>query len=216
MSDNLKIWEALEDVDPKYTKAITGKPYKGTSPNPHYIVRMLTEQFGPVGVGWGCRVVSEGFQPLGDEVLHWCRVEMWHTDRGNTFEAYGQTKALSQTRNGLKSDEDAPKKSYTDAMVKAASYVGVAANIFLGRWDDSRFVEQVNEGFRAKEAEEQEQGKFDQKVDTVIARMGDKETLSDLTASMQKLEEAMPDVAKDPRVIAARQQREQQIKEKQQ
>ena len=151
MMSNLDLWDSLADIDPKYTKPITGKPYKGTSPNPHYIVRMLTEKFGPVGQGWGVRVVSEGFQPLGDEVLHWCRVEMWHTDRANTFEAYGQTKAFMKTRNGMMSDEDAPKKSFTDAMTKAASYVGAAANIFLGRYDDSKYVEQVNREFRDAE-----------------------------------------------------------------
>lgn len=149
--DNLRVWDDLKDIDPQYTKPITGKPYKGTSPNPHYIVQRLTEQFGPVGSGWGVRVVAEGFQPLGDEVLHWCRVEMWHTERTNTFEAYGQTKALAATKSGLRSDEDAPKKSFTDAMTKAASYVGAGASIFLGRYDDSKYVEQVNRGFREAE-----------------------------------------------------------------
>lgn len=148
---NLEIWDALADVDPQFTKPITGKPYKGTSPNPHYIVKMMTGRFGPVGQGWGVRVVSEGFQPLGDELLHWCRVEMWHTDRANTFEAYGQTKAVMKTRNGLMADEDAPKKSFTDAMTKGASYIGAAANIFLGRYDDSKYVDQVNKQFREAE-----------------------------------------------------------------
>lgn len=149
--DNMSTWDALANIDPKYTKPITGKPYKGTSPNPHYIVKMLTEHFGRVGEGWGVRVVSEGFQPLGDEVLHWCRIEMWHTARENTFEAYGQTKAVMKTRNGMMTDEDAPKKSFTDAMTKAASYIGAAANIFLGRYDDSKYVEQVNQAFREAE-----------------------------------------------------------------
>ena len=48
-------------------------------------------------------------------------------------------------------DEDAPKKSLTDAITKAAAQVGVGANIFLGRWDDSRYVAQVNGEYRSKE-----------------------------------------------------------------
>ena len=43
--------------------------------------------------------------------------------------------AIAQTKSGLRSDEDAPKKSLTDAIIKAASHLGIAANIFLGRWD---------------------------------------------------------------------------------
>lgn len=152
MTDNLKIWERFADIDPKFTKSITGKSYKGTSPNPQYVIRCLTEIFGPVGQGFGWRVLSEEFTPLGQEVLHWCRIEFWHTDRANTFESYGQTKAAYGTSSGkFMVDEDAPKKSLTDAIVKAASHIGIAANIFLGRWDDSKYLAEVNAEYRAAE-----------------------------------------------------------------
>lgn len=149
---NLDLWNKHADIDPAFTKPITGKAYKGTSPSPQYVIRCLTEMFGPVGKGFGWDVTAEGWQPLGDEVLHWCRIRFWHTDRANGFDAYGQTKALMKTTGGLKSDEDAPKKSLTDAIVKAASQIGVAANIFLGRWDDQKYVDQVNEEYRSAEA----------------------------------------------------------------
>lgn len=145
---NLDLWEAHADIDPQYTKAITGKAYKGTSPNPQYVIKCLTEMFGPVGRGFGWEVLSEDFTPLGDEILHWCRIRFWHTKREHYYEAYGQTKALMKTRNGMMSDEDAPKKSLTDAIIKAASQLGIAANIFLGRWDDQKYVAELKEEFR--------------------------------------------------------------------
>lgn len=149
---NLDLWGRFADIDPKFTKAITGKPYKGTSPNPQYVIRCLTEMFGPVGKGFGWRVIAEEFTPLGAEVLHWCRIEFWHTDRANTFESYGQTKAAYQTKSsGFMVDEDAPKKSLTDAIIKAASQLGIASNIFLGRWDDQKYVAEVNAEYRAEE-----------------------------------------------------------------
>ena len=148
---NLDLWNKHADIDPAFTKPITGKAYKGTSPSPQYVIRCLTDMFGPVGQGFGWDVTAEGWQPLGDEVLHWCRIRFWHTDRANGFDAYGQTKALMKTKNGMMADEDAPKKSLTDAIVKAASQVGVAANIFLGRWDDQKYVAQVAEEKRAAE-----------------------------------------------------------------
>lgn len=150
MSDNLSLWDRFADIDPAFTKPITGKAYKGTSPNPQYVIRCLTEIFGPVGKGFGWEVLQESFTPLGDEILHWCRIRFWIEDRANTFESYGQTKALMKTRNGMMADEDAPKKSLTDAIVKAASHVGIAANIFLGRWDDQRHVQEVAAEFREK------------------------------------------------------------------
>lgn len=152
MTDHLEKWEQFADIDPKFTKAITGKPYKGTSPNPQYVIRCLTEMFGPVGQGFGWDVVQEEFTPLGNETLHWCRIKFWHTDRANTFDSYGQTKAAYVTGAGKQIvDEDAPKKSLTDAIIKAASHIGIGANIFLGRWDDQKYVQQVDAEYRRSE-----------------------------------------------------------------
>lgn len=144
---NLDLWNRHADIDPKFTKPITGKQYKGTSPNPQYVIQCLTDMFGPVGVGFGWDVLAEDFTPLGDEILHWCRIRFWHTERAHGWESYGQTKALMKTRNGPMLDEDAPKKSLTDAIIKAASHVGVASNIFLGRWDDQKYIAAVKAGF---------------------------------------------------------------------
>lgn len=156
MMDNLKHWDRFADIDPKFTKGITGKDYSGTSPNAHYVIKCLTEMFGPVGEGFGWRVIAEQIDHFGDTAIHWCRIEFWHTDRANTFEAYGQTKMAYQTKSGfLKVDEDAPKKSLTDAITKAASQIGIAANIFLGRWDDNKYVAQVDAEYRSKERESQ-------------------------------------------------------------
>jgi len=152
MTGNLRHWNRFADIDPKFTKPIAGKAYKGTSPNPQYVILCLTEMFGPVGEGFGWEVVREEFQPLGEEVLHWCRIQFWHGDRNNRFDSYGQTKALMKTKNGLLADEDAPKKSLTDAIIKAASHIGIAANIFLGRWDDQKYVAQVAREFDKPEA----------------------------------------------------------------
>lgn len=145
---NLDLWEAYADIDPAYTKPITGKQYRGTSPNPQYVIRCLTDLFGPVGKGFGWEVVREEFQPIGDEVLHWCRIRFWHGSRDYCFESYGQTKVYMKTKNGFMLDEDAPKKSLTDAIIKAASHIGVAANIFLGRWDDQKYVAEVAAEYR--------------------------------------------------------------------
>tara|TARA_R110000796_G_scaffold247754_1_gene373708 strand:- start:293 stop:958 length:666 start_codon:yes stop_codon:yes gene_type:complete len=151
MTENLAIWDRFADIDPDFTKDITGKDYKGTSPNAHYITKCLTELFGPVGIGFGWRVLAESVDHFGDTAIHWCRIEFWHTDRANVFESYGQTKMAYMTRGAsgyLKVDEDAPKKSLTDAITKAAAQVGIAANIFLGRWDDNKYVEAVKAEFK--------------------------------------------------------------------
>ncbi|MDT8329021.1 MAG: hypothetical protein RQ750_16875, partial [Roseovarius sp.] len=101
MSDNLGIWKRHENIEPKYTKEIKGKDYKGISPNAHHIIWCLTETFGPIGQGFGWRVMAENIERFGDTSIHWCRIEFWHTERENTFEAYGQTKMAYMTSKGF-------------------------------------------------------------------------------------------------------------------
>lgn len=204
MSNHLDLWNRFADIDPAFTKPITGKDYRGTSPNPHYVIQCLTEMFGPVGVGFGWEVEQDEFTPIGEEVLHWCRIRFWHTDRSNGFSAYGQTKALMKTKNGLRLDEDAPKKSLTDAITKAASQIGIAANIFLGRWDDSKYVAEVNAEYR------QEERKTDPAAKAVEYING-ADSLDDLKHRWKALPDAM---RKNRDVIGATNARKHQLTEK--
>lgn len=142
---NMRLWERVCVTDPKHVKPITGKQYKGNSPKPYWIVQRLTEEFGPCGQGWGYSILNERMERLTDtDVLHVAVVRLWYELEGKRgeVEQIGQTKAVYKTSGGsLLVDEDAPKKSVTDALVKCASYIGVAADIFSGMWDDSKYVE---------------------------------------------------------------------------
>lgn len=154
MAGNLDIWNRFADIDPKFTKPITGRDYGGTSPNPQYVIMCLTEMFGPCGKGFGWSVLAEDFKEMGGTYLHWCRIRFWWKDEDgeHSVEEYGQTKAAYVTSKGtMRVDEDAPKKSLTDAIIKGSSHIGVAANIFLGRWDDQKYVAEVNKEFREEE-----------------------------------------------------------------
>lgn len=159
MTDNLEIWNRFADIDPKFTKPITGRDYGGTSPNPQYVIMCLTEMFGPCGKGYGWNVIAEDFKEMGGTFLHWCRIRFWWKDGEgeHSVEEYGQTKAAYVTSKGtMRVDEDAPKKSLTDAIIKGASHIGIAANIFLGRWDDQKYVAEVNREFREEEEKKNE------------------------------------------------------------
>lgn len=203
---NLDLWNRHADIDPKFTKAITGKAYRGTSPSPQYVIQCLTDMFGPAGQGFGWDVTADGWQPLGEEVIHWCRIRFWHTDRANGFDAYGQTKAYMKTKSGFMADEDAPKKSLTDAIVKAASQIGVAANIFLGRWDDQKYVDQVNADYREAEKPQPSPAELTEAV-SIINAAPDVDTM---TAAWQRMPEP---VRKSPAVIEAAKARKAQLTE---
>ena len=151
MSDNMKFWESVKKTDPKRVKQITGKQYKGNSPQPYYLVERMTDSFGMCGIGWGVNIINERMERLSEtDVLHVAVVELWyvHESKKGSITQIGQTKACYKTSSGsLLIDEDAPKKSVTDAMTKCMSYLGFAGDIFSGQWDDSKYVQSLTNDF---------------------------------------------------------------------
>ena len=140
---NMSLWDSVKITDPKAVKAITGKQYKGNSPKPYWIIQRATETFGPCGIGWGIEILSERFERFGDESLHVAQVRVWYELDGKrgVIEQMGQTRAEYTSAGGKHIvDEDAPKKSVTDGMVKCLSMLGFAGDIFSGQWDDSKYV----------------------------------------------------------------------------
>jgi hypothetical protein len=142
---NMKLWDSVCVTDPAAVKPITGKQYKGNSPKPYWLIQRATETFGPCGIGWGIEVANERFERFGDtESLHVALVRVWfmHEGKRGQVEQMGQTRSSYVTSAGkFIVDEDAPKKSVTDGMVKCLSMLGFAGDIFSGRWDDSKYVE---------------------------------------------------------------------------
>lgn len=149
---NTDLWDRVKVTDPSAVKKITGKAYQGNSPKPYWLIQRATEEFGPIGIGWGVIVKAQGFQRLSEtDVLHTAVVSVWFVKdgvRSECFDQMGGTKASYLTSKGvLMVDEDAGKKSVTDGMVKCLSMLGFAGDIFSGMWDDSKYVEWAAEQY---------------------------------------------------------------------
>jgi hypothetical protein len=154
---NKQLWNSVCVTDPQAVKPITGKPYKGSSPKPYWLIEQATETFGPIGIGWGVTVKSERFERLTEtDVLHVAVVSVWYVQdgkRSETFDQMGGTKAAYMASKGMVVDEDAGKKSVTDGMVKCLSMIGFAGDIFGGRGDDSKYIEQAAAEWNQRKAE---------------------------------------------------------------
>jgi len=189
MNENLALWHQVEKTDPSHTKPITGKAYQGNSPKPHYIVLKATEAFGPCGIGWGFEIVEEKLldgallEPGFYERIHMARVRVWYEWNGKrgSVEHVGQTVFSGKRANGKPfTDEDAPKKSVTDGLVKALSMIGFAGDIFLGRYDDSKYVSDLRrEMVEAEKPKSSAQAKRDgdwQKIEAEVDSIEDTPT----------------------------------------
>jgi len=187
---NKALWERVCVTDPAAVKPITGKQYSGNSPKPYWIVERLTDEFGPCGIGWGFQIINERFERFSDtDSLHVAVVRLWYVQDGKRgeLEQIGQTKASYVTSKGsFMLDEDAPKKSVTDALVKCASYLGFAGDIFSGRWDDSKYVAEARaewEG-RKREADPQRRAWLDARKGEIVAAKTSGELKKIMTAAI--------------------------------
>lgn len=139
-ADNLAIWREVEKTDPAHTKKVNQRG-GFTAISAMYQVLRATETFGPVGEGWG----FDAQPPIFHDNLVIVPVTLWHGDRSNTFgPIYGG--AEWKSNKGFL-DSDAPKKATTDALTKALSHLGFNADVFLGRFDDNKYVEAVAREF---------------------------------------------------------------------
>lgn len=150
---NLAIWQRNEKTDPEFTKPITGKAFRGTSLNGTYVVKRLTQAFGPVGWGWGYDASFDDVHFQNGDALNFCQIRFWYFPFGRKEDGTGARAEFSQvggtelagTRKDGRSfaDDEARKKSLTDALLKAASHIGIGGDIHLGRFDDSKYVESL-------------------------------------------------------------------------
>ena len=143
MTDNLALWNAVSKTDPAHTKRVNQRG-GFTAISAHYQVMAATAQFGPIGKGWG----YDASDPilLGDVVT--VGVTLWHGTRENKFGPVWGGADLKDSKG--KFDSDAPKKAGTDGLTKALSQLGFNADVFLGRFDDNKYVEQVKAEFADK------------------------------------------------------------------
>jgi hypothetical protein len=141
------LWDRLGKTDPRHTKGFSRSGgFKGTAIKPMYSFHRMTEEFGPCGQGWGVNQPSFQVVPGTEgEVLVYCTVSVWHGDRANLVFGVGGDKVVVKYSSGLKSDDEAFKKAFTDAITNALKLIGVGADVHMGLFDDSKYVNDLKQ-----------------------------------------------------------------------
>jgi hypothetical protein len=175
---NTELWNAVAVTNPNFVKSFTRSGgFSGTAINATYQAQKATETFGPCGIGWGIDILEERYQdgaPLlqgeavvGHEVIHVLRVKLWYVYQGKRGEVihFGQTPFVGRNKNGFFTDEEAPKKSMTDAMSKCLSLIGFSADVHLGLYDDNKYVADLRKEFgtdKNVKSESKQEGKHEE------------------------------------------------------
>jgi hypothetical protein len=142
---NLELWNKVCKTDPAHTKKVNfGRAI--TAIDPYHQVRNATEVFGPAGDGWGWEVVNVQHLPTNELGI---LVRLWHGSPEKYIEQWGQA-SLYIDKAETKKDTDCFKKATTDGVTKCLSYLGFNADIFLGKYDDNKYVQEVSKEFAEK------------------------------------------------------------------
>lgn len=202
---NTRIWDVLGKTDPAHTSSFSRSGgFKGTAMKPIWIVKRMTEQFGPVGEGWGME--KPEFQLVhtgpGDEIMVYCTVGVWHTDRSHLFYGVGGDKVTASRKSGNFNSDEAFKMAYTDAVNNALKYLGVGADIHMGQFDDSKYVQEMRAEFAVPPPELED-------LEAFVKAIPDAATEDDLKALLDKAADAIDALADGPfaaKVTLAKQQ----------
>lgn len=165
---NMALWDQVKTTDMAHTKTQNFDGRDITTINGMYVAQRATEEFGPIGKGWGFDILVDRFDQgaplttgktddirvIGHELMHTIQLKLWYLRGGkkNYITQFGHTPYVFKTSWGIKTDFDAPKKSVTDAMKKCLSLAGFCADVHLGMFDDPIYTEGLELKKRLEEA----------------------------------------------------------------
>ena len=146
--DNMKLWQSVETTDPSFTKKVNQRG-GFTAIGAQYQLRTATETFGPFGTGWG--VKDERIEKWEDAGLAVYTGTLWYIpaefkkgipvikEEPSEFPIHSSIKYHSNGRV----DDDFMKKVATDALTKGLSKLGFNADVFMGKFDDNKYVNKL-------------------------------------------------------------------------
>lgn len=140
MNKKMDIWKRNCETNPAHTKKVNlGRSI--TAIDPYRQIEAATKEFGPAGEGWGWSVVDVQHLPTNEiGVL----VRLWHGKPENSIDQWGQS-SLYIDKNDSKKDRDCMKKAVTDGITKCLSCLGFNADVFLGKFDDNKYVQEMTQ-----------------------------------------------------------------------
>lgn len=142
--EGLEFWNKVSETNPDHTKHVAQRG-GFTSIDAHSQILAATEQWGPVGGKWHWDVDLKLVSPEKCEPASvWlARVSLYHACGERPVVQFGCKAYFARD----KPDEDAPKKAVTDGLTKCLSYLGFNADVFLGKFDDNKYVQEMRAKF---------------------------------------------------------------------
>lgn len=148
----IEIYKSLSQPPATALRQITAGNLKGkTDINPQWRYEAMTEKFGLVGIGWKYEIQKLWTENgAKGEVLAFAQVAVFirNTDTkewSDPIVGIGGSKLVNAFNAGLQSNDEGYKMAVTDAFSTSLKMLGVAADIYAGRWDGSKYKDTPQE-----------------------------------------------------------------------
>ena len=144
----IDIYESLARPPKEALREIQAGKLKGkTDINPQWRYKAMTEKFGLVGIGWKQAVQQLWTEAgAGNEKLAFAQVAVFVKDGDAWSEpivGIGGSRLVQLEKGAAVSNDEGYKMAVTDAFSTALKMLGVAADIYAGRWDGSKYKEEM-------------------------------------------------------------------------
>lgn len=135
--DNMKIYNASRSVPKDAKREIQAGRLKGkTDINPMWRIKLLTEQFGPCGIGWKYTIDKQWIEESPNKELSaFVNISLYFKHEGEWSDAIPGTGGSSFVANESKgpyTSDECFKMALTDAISVSCKALGVGADVY---WD---------------------------------------------------------------------------------
>jgi hypothetical protein len=137
---SLELWNKFKTPPQDALKKIVGGRLSGKSDiSPIWRYQVMTEAFGPCGIGWKFQVVRTWTEDAPDE-QRFCFVELnlyikYQGEWSEPIPGFGGDTVLVKEKSGLHLNDEAYKMALTDALGSAMKMLGVAADVYANKMD---------------------------------------------------------------------------------
>lgn len=147
MEKAINIYESLARPPKDALREIQAGKLKGkTDINPQWRYKAMTQEFGLVGIGWKYEIQKLWVEAgAGNEKLAFAQVAVFVKDGDVWSEpimGIGGSKLVQIEKGAAVSNDEGYKMAVTDAFSTALKMLGVAADIYAGRWDGSKYKDE--------------------------------------------------------------------------
>lgn len=137
--ENLDLYEKVRSVPDSAKKTIKGGRTSGmTDINPMWRIKILTEQFGPCGIGWYYIPTRKWLETSGNEIAAFVDIELYIKVDGEwskPIPGNGGSMFASKEKSGIYVSDECYKMATTDAISVACKQLGIGADVY---WDSDR------------------------------------------------------------------------------